>query len=363
MGRIILHIDMDCFFAAVEARDNPEYKGKPLIVGADPKEGKGRGVVATCSYEARRFGINSATPISQAYKLCPHAIFVRPNSAKYGAVSKKVMNIIKKYSKNFQQVGSDEAYLEITDICSNFEDAKKIAENIKNEIYRSEGITCSIGCAPTKTLAKISSDHNKPNGITVVEPENIKSFLENMDITRIPGIGKKTKSNYYNKGIKKIGDFIKIPLPKMIELFGKSGKWIWEIINGLNIRPVQEFRVERKSISRERTFLEDTDDFKLILTTFEEINKKIHKKIIKHNIFYKTMTLKIRFQGFITFTRSKSLFIPIQNEKKTLEIILELFKEFSKGKRKIRLIGIKLSNLDTKIKFKQRNLLNFLTVP
>jgi len=140
---------MDCFFAAVEARDNPGYKGKPLIVGADPKEGKGRGVVATCSYEARIIGINSATPISHAYKLCPHAIFVRPNSVKYGAVSKKVMNIIKKYSKNFQQVGSDEAYLDITDICSNFEDARKIAENIKNDIYRSEGITCSIGCAPT----------------------------------------------------------------------------------------------------------------------------------------------------------------------------------------------------------------------
>jgi len=350
---------MDCFFAAVEARDNPSYKGKPLIVGADPKEGKGRGVVLTCSYEAREFGIHSATPISQAYKLCPHAIYVRPNIGKYVETSKNVMRIIHKYSEEFQKVSIDEAYLDLSEICSDFEDARKVAKKIKEEVNDSEGITCSIGCAPTKSLAKIASDYNKPNGITIVEPKKIHSFLEPLDITKIPGIGKKTKNYFYRKGIKKIGDIIKTPLPKLMELFGKNGKWIWKIVHGLDNRPVKEFH-ERKSISKERTFYEDTDDFNTILETFEKINKKIHNKLRENNIFYKTITLKIRFHGYVTFTRSKSLPYPIHDEKRALNEILELFKEFSNDKRKIRLVGLKLSNFDKKIKSKQKNLLNYV---
>jgi len=359
MDRIILHIDLDCFYAAVEARDNPDYKNKPLIVGADPKEGMGRGVVSTCSYEAREFGIHSAMPISKAYKLCPDAIFVRPNFNKYKEVSDRVMEIIQGYSIIFQRGGIDEAYLDVSENCSNFDQAKNTAKQIQQEIYGKVGVTCSIGCAPTKSIAKIASDYNKPNGVTVVEPENINHFLENMDITKIPGIGKKTKKYYNEKGINKIGDILSTTLPKMIELFGKYGKWVWEVAHGLDKRPVNEYH-NRKSISKERTFHQDIDNFNDIFTNLEALNDRIHKKLQQDNISYRTVTIKIRFEGFETFTRSKSLSYPIQDEQQAMGIVTELLEEFSNKKRKIRLVGIKFSNLLQNETTKQTTLLNYV---
>ncbi|MFX0076252.1 MAG: DNA polymerase IV, partial [Candidatus Hermodarchaeota archaeon] len=241
MNRLILHCDLDCFFAAVEVRDNPQYKGKPVIIGADPKEGKGRGVIATCNYEARKYGLHSAMPISQAYKRCPHGIYLRPDGKKYYKISKEVMDILETYSNDFQKVGTDEAYLELTNITDDYSEAERIAKEIQKEIIDKVGITISIGIAPTKSLAKIASDERKPNGITVVKPDNVHNFLKEMDITRIPGIGKKSKVYYYKKGIRKIGDIISTPLPKIIELFGKHGKWIWKVVNGLDTSQVKEF--------------------------------------------------------------------------------------------------------------------------
>ncbi|MFX1384769.1 MAG: DNA polymerase IV, partial [Promethearchaeota archaeon] len=300
MNRAILHCDLDCFFAAVEIRDNPEYKDKPVIIGADPKEGKGRGVIATCNYIARKYGLHSAMPISQAYRKCPHGVYLRPNSKKYLDVSKRVMEILESYSNEFQKVGADEAYLELTEKAKNYDDAERIAKEIQKEILEKIGITISIGIAPTKSLAKIASDENKPQGITVVKPEDIHKFLKDKDITRIPGIGKKTKVYFYKNGIKKIGDIIDTPMTNMIKLFGKHGRWIWKIVNGLDKRKVKEFHEERKSISAERTFYEDTDDFSVILEKLEDINEKIHKTIIKNHISYRTITLKIRLTGFET---------------------------------------------------------------
>ncbi|NVM36019.1 MAG: DNA polymerase IV [Candidatus Lokiarchaeota archaeon] len=359
MSRIVLHCDLDCFFAAVEIRDNPQLKGKPVIIGADPKEGKGRGVISTCNYEARKYGLHSAMPISQAYRRCPHGFYLKPNGNKYFKVSNEVMDILEKYSDNFQRVGTDEAYLELTEITKDFEEAEKITKEIQEEVLKKIGITISIGIAPTKSLAKIASDENKPNGITIVKPETVYEFLKDMDITRIPGIGKKTKVYFYKKGIKKIGDIINTPLPTMIKLFGKHGRWIWNVANGLDNRKVKEFHEERKSISAERTFFSDTDKFNEILSKFEDINKKIHKSILKHQITYKTITLKIRFEGFVTYTRSRTLPFHIQDEKYVLTIILELFKEFSNHKKKVRLVGIKLSNLERNQRARQTNLISF----
>ena len=197
MSRFILHCDLDCFFAAVEERDNPEYKGKPVIIGADPKEGKGRGVVSTCNYEARKFGLHSALPISKAYRLCPQGIYLSPNIKKYQKASKEVMEIIRNHSSVFQQVGSDEAYIDVSDICSNFNQVLDLAKSIQRDVFEKVGITLSIGCATTKSIAKIASDYNKPNGITIVKPENMIEFLKDLDITRIPGIGKKSKVYYH----------------------------------------------------------------------------------------------------------------------------------------------------------------------
>ncbi|MHA1985897.1 MAG: DNA polymerase IV [Promethearchaeota archaeon] len=360
MSRFILHCDLDCFFAAVEIRDNPQYQGKPVIIGADPREGKGRGVVSTCSYEARVFGLHSGMPISQAFQRCPHGIYLRPNISKYNLASKRVMEIIEKYSQDFQQVGNDEAYLDVSENCLNFNEAKEIAQEIQNKVRKEVEITISIGIAPTKSLAKIASDYNKPNGITLFTPETFKSMLKDKDIICIPGIGKKTKVNFVKKGIKTIGDIINTPLPTMITLFGKHGKWIWSVANGIDNRKVREFHEGRKSISAERTFFTDTEDFNEILSKITDINNKIHKTVIKHHITYKTITLKIRFEGFQTFTRSKTLRFNIQDKNKVLNVVLELFKEFSNSNKKVRLVGIRLSNLEKNKKVRQKNILNYI---
>jgi DNA polymerase IV (DinB-like DNA polymerase) len=362
MTRIIFHCDLDCFFAAVEERDNPTIKGKPVIIGADPKEGKGRGVVATCNYEARKYGLHSAMPISQAYKRCPQGVYLSPNSKKYSKTSDEVMDILRVYSDDFQVVGSDEAYLELTEKVKDYEEAAKVARKIQNEVTRKVGITISIGIAPTKSLAKIASDEKKPNGITIVKPDQISQFLRDMKITRIPGIGKKSKVYYFKKGIRKIGDIIDTPLPKMIKLFGKHGRWIWSIVNGLDNRKVKEYHEGRKSISAERTFYTNTDNFAEIVSRLEEINNRIHKSIVKNQITYKTIILKIRFEGFQTYTRSKTLPFHIQDKKNVIKIVLELFKEFSKNKKKVRLVGIKLSNLEKNEKSRQTTLLNYAFV-
>ncbi len=360
MSRFILHCDLDCFFAAVEARDNPTYVGKPLIIGADPKNGKGRGVVSTCNYEARKFGLHSAMPISQAYKRCPHGIYLHPNFEKYHKASKEVMEIVNSYSDMFQQVSIDEAYLDISDKCIDYKEVRDLAEKLKDEVQKKVGITISIGCAPTKSIAKIASDHNKPNGVTVVKPECIKKFLSPMDITKISGIGKKSQLYYNKKGIKTIGDIINLTLPKMFQLFGKNGEWIWQVANGLDKNQVKPIPDKRKSIGKERTFYEDTSDCKSILSKLGEINTALHKKLKRNGVYYKTITLKIRFEGFITYTRSKSLPSSIQNEKNTFDVILELYKEFLNSDKKVRLVGIKLSNLTTNMKNRQLKIQNFI---
>ena len=357
--KVIFHCDLDAFFASVEIRDHSEYKNKPVIIGADPKGGKGRGVVSTCNYEARKYGLHSALPISQAYKRCPQGIFLRPDFVKYQKASKEVMQILKSYSKEFQQVSIDEAYIDMSERCKDFDKAKELAEEIQKLIMNEVGITLSIGIAPTKSIAKIASDYHKPNGITIVRPEEIKTFLTTMEITRIPGIGRKSKFYYNKEGIFTIGDVINTPLNLMIQKFGKSGSWAWKVAHGLDKRSIKAIPGERKSISKERTFYEDTEDFNLIVSKLEEINKKIHNKLKGDGVYFRTITLKIRFQGFLTYTRSKSLPFHIQDEKTTIDVILELYKEFLNIGKKVRLVGIKLSNLTVKDKI-QRKLINYL---
>ncbi len=362
MDSFILHADLDAFFASVEMRDNPELKNKPVIIGADPKDGKGRGVVSTCSYEARKFGIHSAMPISKAYRLCPQGIYLQPNFEKYSQASKHVMSILSSYTDEFQQVGMDEAYLDVSDICKSFKDVEVLANRIKDDIKTQVGITCSIGASITKSIAKIASDENKPDGLCIVPPDKIKTFLSMKNITRIPGIGKKTKIFFYKKGINKIGDLIDFPLHKLMDLFGKSGKWIWKVINGLDKRKVKEFHEGRKSISKERTFYEDTKNFELILSKVEEINEKIHTKLLEKKMSYKTIALKIRFEDFQTFTRSRTIDYPICDKDKAIKIFLDLYKEFSNVDKKIRLIGIKFFNFERTSKIKQETIMKYINV-
>lgn len=347
--RIIMHIDLDAFFAAVEIRDNPSLTGKPVIIGADPKKGLGRGVVTTCSYEAREFGLHSAMPISQAYKLCPHGEYIRGSYEKYEKSSQQVMTILKSFQVDFQQTSIDEAYLDFTPSCENYQDAFKIAEEIQYKIKKEVGITCSVGISSTKTIAKIASDYNKPSGVTVVEPKNIQEFLGPMEITKIPGIGKKSKLGFYSRGIYNIQNLYSKGLSNLVIYYGDYGVWIWNVITGQDTRPVRE-NYNRKSIGKERTFMEDVSDNKIILQKIYELNTRIHKILKEQKYRYNTITLKIRLTGFLTYTRSKTLKTPFRDLNLAQKELCEMYADFSgetqdKNKSKIRLIGIRFSNL------------------
>ena len=221
--RIILHVDMDHFFSAVEERENPIYKGKPVVVGADPKEGAGRGVVKTCNYIARDFSIHSGMPISRAWKLCPNAVYVRANYSLYKEVSAEIMTILRQYSDRFQRWGFDEAFLDVSSKVRSFEEATELAYNIKHEILWKERITCSIGIAPNKLVAKIASDHMKPDGLTVVKEDNVKEFLAPLPVRRMLWIGEKTEEKMNDMGIKTIGDLASCNVSLLTEKFGTMG--------------------------------------------------------------------------------------------------------------------------------------------
>jgi len=361
LARIVLHVDLDCFYASVEKRDNPEYTGIPLVVGADPKGGAGRGVVLTASYEARKFGLHSGMPISRAYRACPQAIYIRPDFTKYLEASKQVMAILKHHSKNFQSGGLDEAYLDVSDICHDFNDAEQLATFIKTEIRETVGITCSIGIGPTKPIAKIATDVHKPDGITVVTPDTIEVELGHLDITAVSGIGKKTKQFYYDKGLNTILDAFNTPLPNLVFLIGpRAAKWLFNTVHGLDTSPVCEHR-GRKSISKERTFSEDVSDYDAITTKLGDLNKKLHDAVREKGIFYKTVTLKIRFQGFETFDRSRSFTRAMQDEAKAFTAITAMLEPFKKETRKVRLVGIKLSGIEGQSNTIQKSILDFTT--
>jgi DNA polymerase IV (DinB-like DNA polymerase) len=344
-NRIIFHVDLDAFFAAIEVRDDPFLQGKPVIIGADPKKGTGRGVVTTCSYEARKFGLHSAMPISKAYKLCPHGVYLHGKYEKYEEASQKVMDILRSFKVDFEQTSIDEAYLDFSDVCDNFQVAFKIALDIQTQIKEKIGITCSIGCSSTKTVAKIASDFNKPEGITIVEPEKIQEFLELMDITKIPGIGKKTKLTFHAQGIFKIQDLYNAGLSNLVFKFGDYGVWVWNVIMGLDSRPVRE-QYNRKSIGKERTFMEDESNHKVIISKIRDLNSRIHAILEKQKYRYNTIILKIRLTGFETHTRSKTMKTGFRNENKALQELIALFDYFAFEKKKIRLIGVRFSNLE-----------------
>nr|MDO8112656.1 DNA polymerase IV [Candidatus Sigynarchaeota archaeon] len=360
MPVIILHVDLDCFYASVEKRDNLAYAGKPLVVGADPKGGIGRGVVLTASYEARKFGLHSGMPISRAFKLCPQGTYIRPNFAKYIAASKRVMAILKTYSASYQSGGLDEAYLDVSGRCASFTEAEALANAIKAEIHGTIGITCSIGIGPTNVLAKIATDLHKPDGITIITPDTIQDVIGGCDISAIPGIGKKTKQFYYDKGLMTINDVFTSPLPDLVFLIGpRAAKWLHGVVHGIGGGPVSEHH-GRKSISKERTFSEDTADYDFIMTKLRDLNKKLHDSIREKGIFYKTVTLKIRFQGFETFVRSQSFTRAVQDEAKAFAIIAIMVDAFKKDTRKVRLVGIKLSNIEGGSRSMQKTILDFV---
>lgn len=348
MVRQILHIDMDAFFAAVEQRDHPELLGKPVIVGADPKKGKGRGVVSTCSYEARKFGVHSAMPISKAYKLCPHGFYVPPNGKLYSQVSKEIFNIFYDFSDLVEPLSIDEAFLDISGCIDLFGSAEKLARKLKQRIVDDQQLVASIGIAPNKFIAKIASDLEKPDGLVIVTEDKINEFLHPLDISKLWGAGKKTIEKFRNFGINTIGDLSQFPLDVLERKFGKLGEHFYRLSRGLDNRPVSsEHGV--KSVSNEITFSEDVNDTELIRQTLFKLSEKVGYRLRKKALKGKTIHLKLRYYDFDTITRNLTIKFLTSNTENIFSIVNELFeKNYIKG-RKVRLIGVGLSGFTDEI--------------
>ncbi len=342
--KIIFHVDMDQFFAAVEERERPEIRGKPVVVGADPKEGKGRGVVSTCNYEARKYGVKSGIPITRAWRLCPDAVYLPVNYGLYRKVSARIMKILRNYADKFEGWGLDEAFLDVTSRVKNFGEAEKLAQKIKEEIYVKERLTCSIGVGPNKLVAKIGSDFKKPDGLTVVRGEDVKAFLAPLRVSKLLWVGRKTENKLNSMGIKTIGDLANYDASILVEKFGVAGTQLYLSAQGIDNSEVQE-QWTRKSMSREVTFEEDTSDSNLIFETLDDIAEDLHKELVASNFTFKTTTIKIRYSNFETHTHGKSLPLFTDRLRDIQKSARDLMQVYLRPNRKIRLIGVRLSNL------------------
>jgi nucleotidyltransferase/DNA polymerase involved in DNA repair len=345
--KIILHVDMDAFFAAIEQREHPEFIGQPVIVGADPQGGKGRGVVSTCSYEARKFGIHSAMPISQAYKLCPHGIYIPPNGSLYSQVSKDIFKLFYEFTDLVEPLSIDEAFLDISGCVKLFGSARNIGEKLKYRIFEVQALTSSIGIAPNKFLAKIASDLEKPDGLVIVDENNIRSFLNPLPLSRMWGAGKKTIEKLERFGIYTIGDLAKFPPDVLEQKFGKLGKHFYMLSRGMDDRPViPEHMV--KSVSNEHTFSEDILDINVLNKTLLRLAEKVGYRMRQKGLTGKTVVLKLRYQGFDTITRNKTLKHPTSNTDVIFKVINDLFSANYERKRKVRLLGVGISGFHDK---------------
>jgi DNA polymerase IV (DinB-like DNA polymerase) len=340
MERAIVHVDMDAFYASCEIKNAPELQGKPVIIGGDPDTK--RGVVTTCSYPARKFNICSAMPISEAYKKCPHGVYLRPNYELYKTVSRNVMEILKQFSDVFQQAGIDEAYLDASHIINEYPSPQYYAKAIQNEIAQKESITCSVGIAPNKSVAKIGSDFRKPNGVTIVPEKEVLSFLRPLPVEKINGVGKKTNQILNQHGIIYIKDIQETTLDMLTSLLGKSGHWLWVVAHGKDNRPVG-YTGSLQSMGKEHTFSKDTKNIQDIHKTFDSIASRLSQKLDSRSMEYKTVSIKVRLKRFETYTRSKTLLCYTQSKDIILAITKELFEEF-RGQY-VRLVGIRLTNL------------------
>ena len=344
-SRIILHIDMDSFFASVEMRENFELRGKPVIIGADPRNGSGRGVVSTCSYEARKYGVHSAMPVSKAYMLCPQGIFLPVNMPLYREVSHNVMEILREYSDKFEQVSIDEAYLDVSHLGS-FAAAEILAEEIQRRIKSHERLTCSVGVGKSKVVAKIASDFRKPAGITIVPAEKSEEFLRPLPIGKVPGIGKKSQKVLTDAGIVTVGDLLDCDVQKLISILGRHAADLKEFAAGNDSREVEE-RDGQKSVGRERTYQEDTKDMTKILETVGFICTEVHRVISSNALLFRTVTIKIRYTGFITKTRSVTLPRSTNDIDLMYETAVALINANLDREKAVRLIGVYVSNFDS----------------
>lgn len=340
---VIAHIDMDAFFAAIEQRDNPALLGKPVVVGADPKGGKGRGVVSTCSYEARRYGIHSAMPISMAYRRCPRAVFLPVHMDKYFGVSREVFSILNDFTPDVEPVSIDEAFLDLTGSRHLFESALDACRGMKERIKAELRLTASVGIAPTKMAAKIASDYSKPDGLLEIAPLKMLDFLWPLPVERMWGVGAAMQKELDKLGVKTIGDLARTPEALLCGHFGERGRHLYALARGVDEREVRRDD-EMKSVSHEHTFETDTEDKRRIYDVLSALSEKVSRRLRRHGLKARTVTLKVRLKDFRTFTRDHTFpertnfFEPIYATSRML------FDAFHREGFQYRLVGVRAAH-------------------
>jgi len=354
VNQIVAHLDMDAFYAAIEERDNPQFAGKPIIVGADPKvraapgggelRPTGRGVVSTANYEARKFGIKSAMPISQAYQLAPQIIFLQPDIEKYHRVSQEIFSLLRRKVPLVEQTSTDEFFLDFSYLGS-YRKAADLAVELKKLIREKQKLTATVGIGPNKLVAKIASGQSKPDGLTVVVPGVVLAFLAPLDIQEIPGIGTKTAQHFYTKKIKTVADLRKLTKEELKEIVGSFGSILSDLARGKDDTPVGEVQ-PIKSVGKQITFEKDTADPNLIAQALFDLASKVWEEVIASKLRFKTVTITVRYRNFETHTKAETAKRRITELAQFKKIALKLLLPFLNRKREVRLVGVRLSLTD-----------------
>ena len=351
----IIHIDMDAFYASVEQRDQPSYRNKPVIVGADPQRGKGRGVVCAASYEARVFGIHSAMPINQAYRRCPQGVFLPVRMARYQEISVRIFAIFHRYTNLVEPLSLDEAFLDVTGSLRLFGPAEEIGLRIQAEIAREEQLNASVGVAATKYVAKVASDLRKPKGFVTVEPGKEVEFLQDLPVERLWGAGPKTARQLYRFGYCTIGDVARQGQAELEAVLGQPGVHFWELANGIDPRPVIPDE-PAQSIGSETTFKKDTADPNVIRQTLLELAERVGRRLRTADTLAGTLTLKFRDETFRTLNRSLALSVPTDQAPVLYHTALTLLDRIPFSGQKVRLLGLSASHLSTSAERRQLSL-------
>src|SRR6267378_3266734 len=339
--RVLFHVDMDAFYAAVEIRENPELAGKPVVVGADPHKHP-RGVVLTASYEARKFGVRSAMSCIDAIRRCPDAVFVSPHFELYGRVSSEIMELLRGFADHLQPTGIEEAYSVVR---GDYVRARELALEVKAAVRREQRLTCSVGIASTKAAAKIASDFEKPDGLTVVEPDHVVEFLAPFSVRKILGVGPKTADRFKEIGLETIRDVQQYNRQDLVELFGAFGEYVHDVAMGGDTGEVVEPSGPPESISTETTFEHDLAGYDSVWPELEALVKSLHEQLRHEKYAFRTVTLKAKYSNFEIHTRSRSLKIHTTDLEPILTLAQTLLNEILVPGRKVRLIGVRLSNL------------------
>jgi len=336
----ILHVDMDAFYASVAERDNPELKGKAVVIGMGA-----RGVVSAANYEARKFGIHSAMPVGRARRLAPHAIFLPVDMARYQEVSEHVMEIFHSFTPWVEPISLDEAFLDVTGSQKLLGTGREIAVAIRKKVEEQEGITCSVGIAPSKFIAKLASNHCKPNGMLEITSDRILTFLHPLPIQAMWGVGPKTAEVLERLGLRTIEDIAKLPRTTLIRALGEAnGASLYELAWGRDYRDVTPEEPDR-SISAAETFAQDLDNPEEILTEFLRLTERATARLRDRDLFAKTISIKVRFADFSTINRSKTLPLPIDSTHDVYDVVKGLYQGLRIERARLRLVGVSLENL------------------